>query len=173
MDVKGYFDDLDVTNVEDRHFNGSYVHHQSSFKTDTFSLEMIAEGEVYLKLDKDLLLLKAPVVFCTGDNNKFYRFYYTSDQKNYRHLWIDFNGERGRRIYSAFLRLFPFGQVPLSEETASDVLAVFKKAEALFHRQSAACHDPLVLLIEQLVCLCLSGQRKSAETPPSSMGLSR
>ena len=94
LDTVHYFDDLLITHAEDCTFDGSYVHPQRHFAPDTFSLEMICSGAVDLKLDDTLLHLQSPTVICTGDSNRFYRFYYSSNSKTYRHIWIDFHGER-------------------------------------------------------------------------------
>ena len=155
MDTVCYFDDLTVTNVQDRIFDGSYTHHQQHFSADTFSLEMIAAGSVDLKLDQNLLRLNAPAVICTGDNNRFYRFYYCRSQRTYRHLWIDFCGSRGRRIYSAFLKMFPFGLLNPAPRRAAAILALYEDINRIFCWEET---DPaqMVVKIEQLVYLCLA-----------------
>lgn len=155
MEKQGYFDDLEITHTDDRVFNGSYVHRLHSFKQNTFSLEMISEGEVDLKLDQHLVHLKAPVVFCTGDNNQFYRFYYSGEKSTYRHLWIDFHGERGRRIYAAFLRRDPFGKIT-PPGTEKEILSLFEEIHQAFQTPEKFNHDQAVLQLEKMVYLCLS-----------------
>ncbi len=159
MDTVHYFDDLLITHAEDCTFDGSYIHPQRHFAPDTFSLEMICSGSVDLKLDDSLLHLQSPAIICTGDSNRFYRFYYSRNSKTYRHIWIDFHGERGRRIYNAFLKTFPHGQMTPLPERAGEIQSLF---ECIFKnvRSTEFDHPRAVVQIEQLVYLCLTGERK-------------
>jgi hypothetical protein len=159
LDTVHYFDDLLITHAEDCTFDGSYIHPQRHFAPDTFSLEMICSGSVDLKLDDSLLHLQSPAIICTGDSNRFYRFYYSRNSKTYRHIWIDFHGERGRRIYNAFLKTFPHGQMTPLPERAGEIQSLF---ECIFKnvRSTEFDHPRAVVQIEQLVYLCLTGERK-------------
>lgn len=161
LDTVLYFDDLLITHVDDRTFDGSYTHPLRHFKPDTFSLEMICSGSVDLKLDDTLLHLQSPTVICTGDSNRFYRFYYNRGEQTYRHIWIDFHGPRGRRIYSAFLKSFPHGQMTPAPGRVKEIQNLF---ESIFRDFHSAEFDPprAVVQLEQLIYLCLSGERKTA-----------
>ena len=162
LDPVLYFNDLIITHADDRTFDGSYIHPLRHFNADTFSLEMICSGSVDLKLDETLLHLNAPSVICTGDSNRFYRFYYSPEKKTYRHIWIDFHGDRGRRIYSAFLNAFPHGKMSPSPQRAEEILKLF---ETILHDFNAPGfdHPRAVVQMEQLVYLCLAAEHKSAQ----------
>ena len=160
LDTVLYFDDLLITHVDDRTFDGSYSHPLRHFKPDTFSLEMICSGAVDLKLDDTLLQLQSPAVICTGDSNRFYRFYYNRGEQTYRHIWIDFHGTRGRRIYSAFLKSFPHGQMTPTCGRAKEIQTLFEEIFRDFH-SAEFDHPRAVVQLEQLVYLCLAGEHKN------------
>ncbi len=160
MDTVHYFDDLVITHTDDRTFDGSYIHPLRRFKPDTFSLEMICSGTVDLKLDDTLLHLQSPAVICTGDSNRFYRFYYNRGEQTYRHIWIDFHGDRGRRIYSAFLKSFPHGQMTPTGGRAKEIQSLFESVFRDFH-SAEFDHPHAVVQLEQLVYLCLARESKT------------
>lgn len=170
LDSVHYFDDLLITHAEDCTFDGSYIHSPCHFAPDTFSLEMICSGSVDLKLDDSLLHLQSPAVICTGDSNRLYRFYYSNDSKKYRHIWIDFHGERGRRIYNAFLNAFPHGKMTPRPEHAEEIQKIFESVYRNFH-SSEFDHARTVVQIEHLVYLCLAAERSPVSRQPDTFKL--
>ena len=170
LDTVLYFDDLLITHTDARTFDGSYTHPLRHFKPDTFSLEMICSGAVDLKLDDTLLHLKSPTVICTGDSNRFYRFYCNRGAQTYRHIWIDFHGPRGRRIYSAFLNSFPHGQMTPTGGRAKEIQSLFETIFRDFH-SAEFDHPRAVVQLEQLVYLCLAGERKTVSVQADTFKL--
>ena len=112
METNEYFGDLTIRSVFDKRFNSSFPHDvRISCKPGVFSIEMIVEGEVRLQKDGRCIPLKAPVIFWLGDQDKYFCYQYIGTP--YRHLWIDFVGSRGRRIYTALKSKFPKGKISL------------------------------------------------------------
>ncbi|MBO4303076.1 MAG: helix-turn-helix transcriptional regulator [Lentisphaeria bacterium] len=150
-----YFDDLSIRSVSDVEFTGSYLHRLSRNRAGLFSLEMIAEGEVLLELEKRTLHLKGPVLFWDGDFSSFFCFHHLPAKKHYRHLWVDFTGERGKRIIDALQSTFPGGCVPLVRQSGSALLAIFEELYRIFHQPDGYDSCGAVLLVEKLVYLAL------------------
>lgn len=153
--LHSYFSDLAIRSVSDVEFSGNFIHRQSPNKEGIFSLEMIAGGEVLLELEERTLFLKGPVLFWNGDFSRYFCFHHLPEKKHYRHLWIDFTGERGRRIISALQTTFPAGSVPLSRQSASALLTVFEELYTNFHQTDGYDSYGAVLLIEKMVYLAL------------------
>ncbi len=153
--ANAYFSDLSIRSVSNVEFSGNYMHHHAINKEGIFSLEMIAEGEVLLELEERTLHLKGPVLFWNGDFSKYFCFHHLPEKKHYRHLWIDFTGDRGRRIISALQATFPAGCVPLSRQSGSALRTIFEELYANFHQADGYDSYGAVLMIEKLVYLTL------------------
>ena len=119
-------------------------------KENCYSLELILAGEVYLHLDKNPpIYLKAPAVFWIGDHTK--EFYFTSlPGKSYEHLWIDFTGERGKKIYESLCNAWPDSCfVP---DDLENILPVFSYFAEKFRRARRVMSSPEdAVLIELLL----------------------
>ena len=156
MTDENYFSDLCVSNVKDRVFPGNHIHELRTFSRELFSLEMIAEGEVILHQEEGDVLLRSPVIFCTGGENSFYYFKSSPRKSPYRHLWIDFSGERGKRICKSFRKMFPDGFVALTPAGAKAVLPFFTAIKDLYEHSGAFSNSSMVLKIEELIYLILA-----------------
>lgn len=150
-----YFNDLMIRAVSDMEFSGNHMHRPSRNKEGAFSLEMIAEGEVLLELEQHTLHLKGPVLFWNGDFSSYFCFHHLPAKKHYRHLWIDFYGERGRRIINSLQKVYPEGFLPLAPQSFSAHLAIFEELYKNFHHQDGYDSCGAVLLIEKLVYFAL------------------
>lgn len=168
-----YFDDLVIRSVSDVEFSGSYMHHPSMNKAGIFSLEMIAEGEVLLELEEKTLHLKGPVLFWNGDFSSYFCFHHLPAKKHYRHLWIDFNGERGRRIITSLQNTFPAGFVPLQRQSSTALLSIFEELYKIFHQQEGYDSSGAVLMIEKLVYLTLEAGNRLPRLQGDPFNLSR
>ena len=157
---ENYFSDLSISNVADMVFPGDHVHELRTFSSDLFSLEMIAEGEVILHQEEGEILLRAPVVFCTGGENSFYYFKSTVQKSPYRHLWIDFSGERGKRIRDSFRKMFPAGFIELTPGVAEAVLPLFAAIKEQYERSGLFSSSFLVVKMEELIYFILAGQEE-------------
>ena len=150
-----YFRDFAVTAAYHKKFLcdiriNQTAKHGIHCKENCYSLELILTGEVYLHLDKKPpLYLKAPAVFWIGDHSK--EFYFTSlPGKSYEHLWIDFTGERGRRIYESLCAAYPDSCfVPDDLENILPVFEYFAEKFKLARRPSSTPED--ALLVETLL----------------------
>ena len=122
MPVSSYFNDLTVHAAFDLWYKDQ-PHYWMPCKEGIYSLELLAEGEVQLLLDQTAIKLKAPTVFWIGDDYQAFHYYYTSSRP-YRHLWVDFSGERGKRIYRSLRQDFPGGQLRLPQTRLPVFLSV-------------------------------------------------
>ena len=156
MAEENYFSDLTVSNVMDRVFRGNHVHELRTYSRDRFSLEMIAEGEVILHQEGRDILLRSPVIFCTGGECAFYCFKSSPRRSPYRHLWMDFSGERGKRIRNSFRKMFPAGFVTLTPAGAKAILPIFTAVKELYEHHEAFSNSSMVVKIEELIYLILA-----------------
>ncbi len=138
---------------------------------ELISMEMIYEGEVYLHIENEVIYLKAPVVFCTGGNSRFYYFKHTERKKSYRHLWIDFQGPRGVRIFNAFFHAFSDGKVELASHLVSLVFGIFEEMNHAFHQPERSNHNDMVLKMEQLMYYLLTDFSRKAASDQDSFHL--
>ena len=168
-----YFDDLIIRSVSDVEFSGNYIHHPSNNKEGFFSLEMIAEGEVLLELEEKTLHLKGPVLFWNGDFSSFFCFHHLPAKKHYRHLWIDFHGDRGRRIVTSLQKTFPAGYVSLQRQSATALLSIFEELYKIFHQQDGYDCCGAVLMIEKIVYLTLEADNRLPRLQGDSFNLTR
>lgn len=168
-----YFNDLMIRAVSDMEFSGNQMHRLSPNKKGAYSLEMIAEGEVLLELEKRTLHLKGPVLFWNGDFSSYFCFHHLPAKKHYRHLWIDFTGERGRRIIDSFQQVFPAGCIPLSSQSCSALLAIFEELYNNFHQQDGYDSCGAVLLIEKLVYFALEAGNRLPRLQGDPFNLNR
>lgn len=168
MQNETYFDDLIISNVKDMTFPYSANYTTQVYLPGLFSMEMIYEGEVYLHIENEITLLKAPVVFCTGGNSRFYYFKHTERKKPYRHLWIDFQGPRGIRIFQAFFHAFSNGHVELSSHATASVFNIFEEMNHDFHNPEFSDPDAMVLKMERLMYFLMNdfSRRTAASQDP-------
>lgn len=152
---KGYFDDLSIIAIYDKTFS-SKTFSPIPCLQNNYSIEMIAEGEVYLQLDERKILLRAPVLFWIGDKNRSFQFISTAKTSNYRHLWIDFTGERGRRMYEALQERFQAPYQSLTPELAAPVQNTFLEICSAYRKSDGYNHNMLVAKIEVLMSQILS-----------------
>lgn len=151
---KGYFDDLSIIAVYDKSFKDSALAPIPCLQNN-YSLEMIVEGKAILQLNEKRLVLEAPAIFWIGDQGSF-QFFCTPDTKFYRHMWIDFKGERGRRMYEALQEKFQSPYQHLTPELAAPILNVFQELYSGFRKENGYNHNQLVAKIETLMSLILS-----------------
>ena len=156
----GYFDDLVIEAVHDVWFSEKTVHAPTLALPGHYSIELIASGEVLLKLDGIPLHLKAPVLFWIGDSIKKFLFCHVNRKEPYRHLWIDFMGERGKRIYHALLKTFPAGCLPLSADMTPAAVSVFERFNSIFRHSAGYDGGEAVLEMERLVYMMLKTEGK-------------
>ena len=144
-----YFSDLQITAAFHRKYPCHLPHRKSECLKNRFSLEMILNGEVDLLLDDVRLRLAGPCLFWIGDRHKFFQ-YELIPGTCYEHLWIDFTGERGRRIYESLFEAYPDSHIPLANPKT--ILPVFEGFARKFkkpRRPDASAED--VVPIEQLM----------------------
>ena len=118
-----YFNDLQITAAHRWKFPCGLEHGQIVCHEGRFSLEMILNGEVDLLLDNRRIHLTGPCVFWIGDHNQSFE-YKLIPNIEYEHLWIDFTGERGRRIYESLSEAYPESFIPVKE--VKNILPVFE-----------------------------------------------
>ncbi len=144
-----YFSDLQITAAFHRKFPCQIQHRKIECKKNRFSLEMILNGEVDLLLDDVRLRLTSPCLFWIGDRHGSFQ-YELIPGSGYEHLWIDFTGERGRRIYESLSDAYPDSHIPL--EDVKNILPIFECFAKKFknpRRPDSSAED--VFLIEQLM----------------------
>ena len=144
-----YFSDLQITSAFRRKFPCQIQHRKNECRKNRFSLEMILNGEVDLLLEDHRIRLTGPCLFWIGDRHKYFQ-YELLPGISYEHCWIDFAGERGRRIYDSLSEAYPDSYIPL-EDTRS-ILPVFEYFARKFknpRRPDSSADD--VFLIEQLM----------------------
>jgi len=173
MNTSGYFDDLLIERVSLNTYPYREDHIVRAYHPYLYSLELIAEGEVTLHVENKVVLLKSPVVFCTGGNDRFYFFQHTQKRTPYRHLYVDFQGERGRRINDAFFRAFPSGKTEVNEESLSNLISIYEDLDYHFNRSGECDQNSLVLKVEQLFYFILAGSGKKSlrQTDPFELNL--
>ena len=144
-----YFDDLTISAAFHQRFPCHIQHRKTVCQPDRFSLEMIMNGNVDLLLDSVRVRLEAPCVFWIGDHHKTFQFELIPGQ-HYDHWWIDFSGERGRRIYESLTEACPGSFIRL--ENSRDIRKVFEHFAGKFkvaRRPAPSARD--VILVEQLI----------------------
>lgn len=159
MRTNEYFGDLSVLAVYDktltfRDFRLKTKGRGRECNPEEYSIELILDGSVRLRKDDDQIILKAPVIFWLGDAVK--RFQYCYAGCSYRHLWIDFTGPRGRRIYTALQSKFPEGKISLPRKNLPAILNIFTEVGNDFHRKDGYNINTMTFNIEKLVYLILS-----------------
>ena len=144
-----YFSDLQITSAFHRKFPCGISHKQTSCLSDRFSLEIILNGEVDLILDAERLHLRGPCLFWIGDHHQHFQ-YELIPGSSYEHLWIDFTGERGRRIYESLSEACPDSHIRLgSVEKLLPTFEYFARKFQTARRPDSQAED--VCLIEQLM----------------------
>lgn len=144
-----YFSDLQFIAAFRRKFPCGIVHRRNACQEGFFSLEMVLNGEVDLILDDREIRLKGPCVFWIGDHNRFFQYKLIPDVE-YEHLWIDFTGERGRRIYESLCEASPESFIPVKD--VKNILPSFEYFIRKFkvaRRPAASAED--VVRIEMLM----------------------
>lgn len=144
-----YFRDLQITSAFHRKFPCGILHRQNLCRPNRFSLELILNGEVYLSLDAERVHLQGPCLFWIGDHHKHFQ-YELIPGSCYEHLWIDFTGERGRRIYESLSEACPDSYIRLgSVEKLLPTFEYFARKFQTARRPDSQAED--VCLIEQLM----------------------
>lgn len=144
-----YFADLKIVSAFYRKFTGESAHHRIECAPGMFSLEMIPCGEVDLILDETRIPLRGPCLFWIGDGSGHFQFE-PIPGKDYEHCWIDFTGERGRRIYDSLRSACPKSFISL--RSAKKFMPVFRHFIRKFkvaRRPDSTAED--VFLIEKLM----------------------
>lgn len=150
MKVNEYFGDLQIQAVTDKHFDSGQIHLPLKVIPGYYSLEMIAEGETDLICDGKRRHLNSPVVFWIRDTCSTFQF--CGKNKPYHHIWIDFTGERGKRIYDFLGRNYPDDCIPIPPRKARTVLSLFQEIKEQF--LSGEGYDPneMTVKFELLIC---------------------
>ena len=147
-----YFDDLHIIAAFHKTFPNDAIPGKQIQKCQEgrYSLEMILSGKTALKLDQTVIPLESPCVFWIGDHHRTFEFLPIPGCA-YEHLWIDFSGERGRRIYNSLRKTFS-GEYTNLHSGKGEVAEIFRHFATLF--KVARRPEPSAgntLLIEQLV----------------------
>ncbi len=154
-----YFSDLTVKMVTRRTF---FQYNHRPFTSPEYSIEYIKSGVVKLHIDSETVRLEAPVVFWLGPAHRRYQYETVRELTvPYEHLWIDFSGERGKRIYDSLYGIFRNGFITLPEPRP--VNDVFNEILRDFRTDKRKNHPAIVLNIEKLVYLLFKAVEK---TPP-------
>ena len=158
---KEYFGDLSLRGVFDKTFSFELMQRAPVIlcKPEVYSIEMILDGTVKLREDENVITLKGPVIFWLGDATKL--FQYRPCSSSYRHLWIDFTGPRGLRIYNALRSKFPEGKLALPRENLPAILSSFIEIRNDFHRKDGYNINTMTFNLEKLVYLILSIEDKN------------
>lgn len=160
-----YFSDLQIYSAFHRKFPCGMPHRKIPCIPDSFSLEIILYGEVLLFLDDNCIHLKGPCVFWIGDHHRTFQFELIPGE-TYEHIWIDFSGERGRRIYESLSASYPQSYIPLkSDKNIIPLFEQFVKKYRVARHPSSAPQD--VVLMEQLLLeLTTQKEEVTEETDP-------
>ncbi len=154
-----YFNDLTIRMVTRRTF---FQYNHYPFPSPGYSIEYIKSGVVKLHIDSETVRLEAPVVFWLGPAHSTYRYETIPDiLMPYEHLWIDFSGERGKRIYDSLYSSFRNDFITLQEPRP--VNDVFNEILRDFRTDKRKNHPAIVLNVEKLVYLLFKAVEK---TPP-------
>lgn len=150
-----YFDDLHIIAAFHKKFPDGYMADKSHLcAPERYSLEMILSGKVILRLDSEKLELEAPCVFWIGDHHRDFE-YICLPGCAYEHLWIDFAGKRGKRIYEALVETFHGYSTKLrSSREIAEFFHYFADKFKVPRRPGPSAEN--TLLIEQLVFEILS-----------------
>ena len=143
-----YFSDLQIINAMGKHFSCGIKHNRQRCQSERYSLEMIRRGKVKLHLDNTTLVLEAPCVFWIGDRHSFFQ-YELMDETPYEHLWVDFFGLRGRRIYESLCDAYPEGLLSLPEPLT--VGSSFDELISVYQIEKGACLDKMAFLLEKIM----------------------
>lgn len=154
-----YFDDLKIHAAFHRKFPCNIIHRKTECRKNTFSLEMIFNGEVNLILDDRKINLKSPCLFWIGDNTKYFQYELIPDI-SYDHYWIDFSGERGRRIYNSLCTAFPDSFVQLKyEKNIKSIFEYFTHKFQVARKPASTPED--IIKIEQIMSELITDINKS------------
>lgn len=148
-----YFTDLQICSAFHMRFPAFSPRGTTLCRPNYFSLEMILYGEVILYLDQTPVHLKGPCVFWIGDHHKTFQFEVIRG-KSYEHFWIDFSGERGRRIYESLCEAYPESFILL--KTGEYFLPLFEKLIKKYRiaRHPSSAPQDVLLLEEMMALLC-------------------
>lgn len=154
-----YFSDLTVKMVTRRTFT-RYNHRP--FSSSDYSMEYIKSGSVKLHIDSETVVLNAPVVFWLGPKHRRYQYETVPDPLiPYEHIWVDFGGERGKRIYDSLYSSFHNRFITVPEPKLFN--DIFSEILRDFRTDKRKNHPLIVLNIEKLVYLLFKAVEK---TPP-------
>ena len=144
-----YFDDLTICAAFCRRFPCEMNHRKIVCRKGYYSLELLLNGSVFLTMDDKKLLLEGPCIFWIGDDTESFQ-YELIPGVSYDHYWIDFCGERGRRIYDCLQQAAPDSHLPLTKVT--NILRLFETFAGKFKiaRSPVSCAED-VFLVEQLM----------------------
>ena len=157
-----YFDDLKITAAFHRKFPCEIIHRRTPLRRGAFSLELILNGDVNLYLDDQKYRLTAPCLFWIGDHHQTFQFELIPGEC-YDHYWIDFFGDRGRRIYESLCEAFPGPCLPV--HSLKNILQIFEYFSKEFKlAKTPASKGDEVVLIEQLVSEVIKQGDRSAES---------
>ena len=144
-----YFDDLKITAAFHRKFPCEIIHRKTPLRQGAYSLELILNGDAVLYLDDQKYLLKAPSIFWLGDHHQTFQFELIPGEC-YDHYWVDFFGERGRKIYESLTDAFSEPFLPLhSVKTIHQIFEYFSNEFKL--AKTPASKGEEVLMLEQLI----------------------
>ena len=157
-----YFGDLSIRSAYDKSFGANFSHgRRNNCQPGIFSIEMILEGSVHLLKDKQFIELKSPVVFWLGDLDTFFQYAHIGSP--YRHLWIDFSGSRGRRIYLALRSKYPQGKIAIPKKNLPAILQLFMEIDNDFHRSGGYNRNTMTFKMENLIYLILAVEDESRQ----------
>ena len=166
-----YFSDLQIISAFHRKFPSGILHRRTKCIPDRFSLEMILNGSVDLILDGKRIRLRGPSVFWIGDRHRYFQFELIPGT-SYEHYWIDFTGERGRRIYGSLCEAYPDSHIKLeSEKNILPIFEYFTRKFRIARRPDSSAED--VIMLEQLMLelVRLTSDLGSPDDPHGIMSL--
>ncbi len=167
--MPGYFNDLKFILVAHRFFIYSSA---NFFITENNSLEFIRSGHIILKRQNGLEIeLSAPAFFWMKENSSC-RFIVPNEKyhdKYIEHIYLDFNGERSRRMLSSLDELYPAGVFrPRNPEEVSDT---FFRILKLYRGNPVSNHAGMGMLTEKLMFLAYDSFPHRQENSKDSYGL--
>lgn len=151
MRANEYFGDLEIQAVFDRVFDPNHIHLPLSSTPGYYSLEMIAEGEVELRSDDERMILKGPCIFWNKDTCRLYHF--RGRHCQYRHLWIDYIGARGKRIHDFLCKRYPERCIAIPADQVGRILDLYQEIGEWFFSGDGYDPNEMTVKFEQLICL--------------------
>jgi AraC-like DNA-binding protein len=149
-----YFNDIFFINIAKRTASG---YTSELIKNTAYSIEFIAEGKIFLTIDGKRFLLEPQTVFWMLPG-KTYQFVATENTP-VKHLWIDFQGARAKRMMKCIAKRIPSGMLKASNSL--DFETIFEKMLKIYKNYPLNRRFEAVVCLEQLAGLIYSSAMTS------------